>query len=85
MAGGTSGFNMIQSFKDNRSIKSGRSPMKDNPYQQGKSNRSDSVDPEIYASLIADRDRRKSFQKKLSLGIFLGMALIALILFLFIG
>lgn len=85
MAGGTSGFNMIQSFKDNRSIKSNRTSLKDNPYNDPSGNRNQLVDPAIYDALIAERHRRKAFQKRLSLGVFLGLLIIALLAFLFLA
>lgn len=85
MAGGTSGFNMIQSFKDNRSIKGKRASLKDNPYNNSTGNRNHKVDPAIYDNLIDDRHSRKVFQKKLSLGIFLGIIGTAILLFMLIG
>jgi hypothetical protein len=85
MAGGTSGFNMIQSFKDNRSIKSKRASLKDNPYQNPAGNRNPQVDPSIYNALIDERHSRKAFQKRLSLGIFLGLLVVAFVAFLFLA
>ncbi|UJP63338.1 hypothetical protein [Mongoliitalea daihaiensis] len=85
MAGGTSGFNMIQSFKDNRSIKSKRAPLKDNPYHDKAGNRNEKVDPAIYNALIDERHSRKIFQKRLSFGVFLGIIATAILLFLFLG
>jgi hypothetical protein len=58
MAGGTSGFNMIQSAKDNRSLLSERSEMIDNSYVL-KIPSIESRNPDQYEELIHDRFERK--------------------------
>lgn len=83
MAGGTSGFNMIQSSKDNRSIRTSRSMMADNPYLTPNSpilNRN----PEHYDEMIAERfDRKEQYNQnnKLVLFIFGVMVVLAISLF----
>lgn len=58
MAGGTSGFNMIQSARDNASIISKRTGMSDNPYGL-KTSPLESRNPDQYTELINERLERK--------------------------
>jgi hypothetical protein len=58
MAGGTSGFNMIQSSTDNRSIISQRVGMKNSPYAS-KTISLENRNPDNYSELINERFVRK--------------------------
>jgi hypothetical protein len=58
MAGGTSGFNMIQSGRDNASIISKRAGMSDNPYSL-KTSPLESRNPDQYEELMKDRFERQ--------------------------
>ncbi|WP_291777892.1 hypothetical protein [Cecembia sp.] len=72
MAGGTSAFNMVQSSKDNKSIRSGRSRKAENPYNSS-TVRNSTSNPAVYDELIAESfERRDSqeFSRKIVLFIF---------------
>lgn len=84
MAGGTSGFNMIQSGKDNRSIKPGRTGMADNPYAT-KGISLDSRNPKNYKTLIQHRFGRKSFLEKITVRYYLVLGITVLVLLVYFG
>ncbi|MFD2036898.1 hypothetical protein ACFSKL_18985 [Belliella marina] len=83
MAGGTSGLNMIQSSKDNRSILNVRSKMADSPYAKqhvGIENRN----PELYSELIEERFDRKSQSHRMSVIIHIVLTLLISVFFYFL-
>ncbi|MFD2202443.1 hypothetical protein [Shivajiella indica] len=78
MAGGTSGFNMIQSTKDNRSIISKRMGMRDNPY--GKNIPTiESRNSDQYDELINERFERKEQQYQSNKIVLMFFALLVLL------
>lgn len=82
MAGGTSAFNMIQSIRNNLSLKSPRRKMKQNPYLGPKRNK-DAQKIQLNEGIlhrIAQKDRTKIFRLFvfLGLGLFLFVCLLAL-------
>lgn len=79
MAGGTSGFNMKQSYKDNRSIQPGRNTMGENPYNE-KGIAIEQRNPKNYSQIIAHRFNRKAYLKNISKIYYISLALISLIL-----
>lgn len=81
MAGGTSGFNMKQSYKDNRSIQPGRNKMGDNPYLE-KSITIEKRNPKDYSQIISHRFKRRLSLRNTSTWIYL--VIIAMTLFFFI-
>ena len=72
MAGGTSGFQMVQSSKDNRSIKPNRKGMGENPYVR-KGPGLEQRDPAHYPELLEERYRRKDAFRRVGLWMFLGI------------
>ncbi|SNS73811.1 hypothetical protein SAMN06295967_12027 [Belliella buryatensis] len=86
MAGGTSGFTMIQSSKDNRSIRSGRTKMSESPYLL-KHVKTLNSDPELYTELISERFDRKAQSNQFSILIFiiLGILISTFFYFLIVG
>ena len=72
MAGGTSGLDMINSTKNNRNIRSGRTKMSDNPYNQNKSD-FQNRNPSNYTELIEERFDGKSEGDRLTVSIYVGL------------
>lgn len=83
MAGGTSGFKMIQSSKDNRSIRTRRSMMAENPYLSTSTSELNR-NPEHYDEMINERfDRKEQYSQsnRLVLFVFSMMVVLAISLF----
>ncbi|MCH7414664.1 hypothetical protein MM213_14280 [Belliella sp. R4-6] len=72
MAGGTSGFDMINSTKNNRNLRSGRTKMSDNPYNQTKRD-FPKRNPGNCTELIEERFDRKAEGDKLTVTIYVGL------------
>jgi|FLYM01.1.fsa_nt_gi hypothetical protein len=83
MAGGTSGFTMIQSTKDNRNLRSGRNKMSDSPYVRPHV-KTQNNDPELYTELIAERFERKSQSSQYSALIFVILGILISTFFYFL-
>lgn len=82
MAGGTTAFDMIQSGRNNRNLRTHRKKMSENPYAQTSKN--SGRNPSNYEELIRERDQRKSYHGKITAFTYL-LFFITLAIVTFIG
>ncbi|AFL86010.1 hypothetical protein Belba_3509 [Belliella baltica DSM 15883] len=80
---GMTGFDMINSTKNNRNLRSGRTKISDNPYNQGKENPA-SRDPKNYSEMINERFDRRDQRNQCSVIIFVVLSLLMGIFFYYL-
>ena len=80
---GMTGFDMINSMKSNRNLRSGRTKMSDNPYNKAKGGQI-TQNPENYTEMIEERFDRKDQSNQFSVIIFVVLSFLVATFFYYL-